>query len=152
MHSISTRTALPNDVNAVAQLFNAYRQFYAQPDDIALAITFLGERMARQESVILVAEDQTGVMLGFCQIYPSFCSVIAAPIGVLYDLYVAPAARKQGAGKVLLLAAAQHAKAKGMQRLDLTTARTNVQAQSLYTSLEWKRDDIFLAYNLELNG
>jgi len=152
MTSVSTRLALPADVNALGALFNAYRQFYEQPDDLTLATSFIGERMARQESVILVAEDVAGVLLGFTQIYPSFCSVLAAPIGVLYDLYVQPGARTQGVGRALLQAAAAYGKAHGMQRLDLTTARTNAKAQSLYTSLHWQRDAIFLAYTLDLRG
>jgi len=31
--------------------------------------------------------------------------------------------------------------------MDLTTARSNVTAQSLYESLGWVRDDVFFAYN-----
>jgi release factor glutamine methyltransferase len=150
--SISTRLAQHVDVDAVAALFNAYRQFYEQPDDLPLATHFVGERMREQQSTVLVAEDGAGAMLGFCQIYPSFCSVLAAPIGVLYDLFVSPAARKRGVGRALLQAAAQHARDQGWQRLDLTTARTNVQAQSLYASLQWQRDDVFLAYNLDLRS
>lgn len=35
----------------------------------------------------------------------------------------------------------------GMVRMDLTTARPHLKAQSLYASLGWVRDDVFLAYN-----
>jgi ribosomal protein S18 acetylase RimI-like enzyme len=152
LSTVSTRPALPADVNALGALFNAYRQFYEQPDDLALAAAFMAERMARQDSIILVAEDSAGGLLGFTQIYPSLCSVLAAPIGVLYDLYVQPGARTQGVGRALLQAAATYGKAHGMQRLDLTTAHTNTKAQSLYASLHWQRDEIFLAYNLDLRG
>ncbi len=152
MPPVSTRLAVPADVHALGSLFNAYRQFYQQPDDLALATAFIGERVAKRESVILVAEDPAGVLLGFTQIYPSLCSVLAARIGVLYDLFVQPQARTRGVGRALLQAAAAYGKAKGMQRLDLTTARTNAKAQSLYESLQWQRDDIFLAYNLDLRG
>jgi len=146
------RAALPGDTQAIAQLFNAYRQFYEQPDDLALAVAFIGERIDKRESVILVAQDLAGALMGFTQIYPSFCSVMAAPVGVLYDLFVAPQARTRGVGKALLQAAADHGRALGLQRLDLTTARTNAKAQSLYASLQWKRDDVFLAYSLDLNA
>jgi ribosomal protein S18 acetylase RimI-like enzyme len=152
MPPVTTRLALPADVSALGALFNAYRQFYEQPDDLALATSFLGERMARQESVLLVAENAAGALLGFTQIYPSYCSVLAAHIGVLYDLYVQPEARTQGVGRALLQAAAAYGKAHGLQRLDLTTARTNAKAQSLYESLHWQRDEIFLAYNLDLRA
>ena len=152
MPTVHTRVALPGDVDAVARLFNAYRQFYEQPDDLRMATAFISERLNKLDSFILLAEDPTGAVLGFTQIYPSLCSVIAAPIGVLYDLFVTPTARSGGVGRALLLAAARYARTQGIQRLDLTTARTNLQAQSLYKSLQWQLDEVFLAYNLDLRS
>lgn len=84
------------------------------------------------------------------QLYPSFCSVAAAPILVLYDLYVAPAARRQGLARGLLQAAREHGAASGAARLELATARTNLTAQALYASMGWQRDDLFLHYALSL--
>jgi ribosomal protein S18 acetylase RimI-like enzyme len=151
MPTIQIRAAQPGDLDSVAQLFNAYRQFYEQPDDLPLATAFITERFSKKDSAIALAEDSNGVPLGFTQIYPSHCSVLAAPIGVLYDLFVTPQARSKGVGRALLLAATAHGKAKGMHRLDLTTARTNTAAQSLYESLRWQRDEIFLSYSLNLH-
>jgi ribosomal protein S18 acetylase RimI-like enzyme len=37
--------------------------------------------------------------------------------------------------------------ADGMARMDLTTAKNNVKAQSLYSSLGWVRDDVFYTYS-----
>ena len=86
-------------------------------------------------------------LVGFCQLYPSFCSVEAKPIYVLYDLFVAPTTRKTGAGRALMLAAEARARADGKARTDLTTAKTNLRAQALYESLGWVRDEVFYAYN-----
>lgn len=52
---ISTRLATPADLDALAPLFDAYRQFYEQPANVALARAFLAQRMHSQESVILLA-------------------------------------------------------------------------------------------------
>jgi ribosomal protein S18 acetylase RimI-like enzyme len=148
---IRTRLATLADLAPLAQLFDAYRQFYEQPPDLALATRFIGERLRRQESTILVAEDDARDILGFCQLYPSFCSVQAAPIYVLYDLFVAPSARRHGTGKALLQAAEAHARGRGVVRLDLSTARTNLSAQSLYESLGWVRDEVFHTYNRRID-
>ena len=149
MTPVSIRLASQADLPAVAALFDAYRQFYEQAADAALALEFIGDRMRNRESVILVAQmgNHESALVGFCQLYPGFCSVIAQPIYTLYDLYVAPEARKTGTGRALMLAAHAHAQANGFARLDLTTARTNHAAQALYESLGWVRDDVFLAYN-----
>ena len=143
----TTREAGPNDAAAVAVLFDLYRQFYEQPADLPLAERFIQERMTRQESVILVAESPAAGLQGFCQLYPSFCSVEAQPIYVLYDLFVHPSARRSGAGRMLLQAAEARAAADGKVRMDLTTAKTNLKAQALYASLGWVRDEVFYTYS-----
>jgi ribosomal protein S18 acetylase RimI-like enzyme len=154
MKPILIRRATAADLDGIALLFDAYRQFYEQPADLALARRFIDERMQRGESVILVAENETGTgeLIGFCQLYPAFCSVLARPTQTLYDLYVSPAARRSGAGRALMLAAETDAAAHGFARLDLTTARDNQRAQALYESLDWKLDEVFLAYNKALTA
>jgi ribosomal protein S18 acetylase RimI-like enzyme len=145
----TVRRAQRDDLDALAPLFDAYRRFYEQPGDIALASAFLNERLERGESVIFVAEAEQQ-LLGFCQLYPSWCSVAAARIFVLYDLFVDDGVRRAGVGRQLMLAAQAFGRAAGAARLDLTTARTNARAQALYESLGWRRDDVFLTYNLSL--
>jgi ribosomal protein S18 acetylase RimI-like enzyme len=147
MSRLKIRRASADDINKIAPVFDAYRQFYDQEPNLEFAKEFINARLKNNESFIFIAEDENQNALGFCQIYPSFCSVIGAPIYVLYDLFVSPKARKSGAGKLLLEQAHQHAKAKNILRMDLTTAKTNLNAQSLYESLGWVRDDVFFAYN-----
>ena len=143
--TISIRHASPHDADAIAPLFDAYRQFYAQPPALEVARKFIRERLDRQQSVIIVAEE-AGRLIGFCQLYPSFCSVEAAPIYTLYDLFVQESARNAGAGGQLMRAAQAHARATGAVRLDLTTAKDNLRAQSVYEALDWIRDDVFYTY------
>jgi ribosomal protein S18 acetylase RimI-like enzyme len=146
MNTVSTRLAALEDVPRVAPLFDAYRQFYKQPADPILAMRFLHDRMRREESLLLIAEaDQEA--LGFCQLYPTFCSVQARPIMVLYDLFVAEDARGKGVGRALLTAAEALAVKRGVARLDLSTARKNFAAQALYEALGWKRDKLFYTYS-----
>ena len=103
--------------------------------------------MQANESVILLALNAGNDAVGFCQLYPSFCSVEAKPIYVLYDLYVAPQGRRSGAGTALLRAAETTPQANGKARMDLTTAKTNTAAQAAYEALGWVRDDVFFAYS-----
>lgn len=147
---LSIRKGSIEDLNQLSQLFNQYRQFYEQASDLPLATQFIAERISKQESVIFVAENNEGELIGFCQIYPSFCSVIAAKVGILYDLFVDSTARKTGAGRALMLAAHEYAVKSGLARLDLSTAKNNYTAQALYESLGWKRDEVFYTYNLDM--
>lgn len=148
--NITIREAEKADLSSLAELFDLYRQFYEKEPDYQLALDFLTGRFERGESVILTASAGREGLVGFCQLYPSFCSVEARPIYVLYDLFVVSAARKHGVGRLLLQAAESRARAEGKARMDLSTARTNLRAQALYESLGWVRDELFLTYNRKL--
>jgi ribosomal protein S18 acetylase RimI-like enzyme len=150
MTQSTTRYADVPDLDAVAALFDAYRQFYEMPADAGRARAYIAERMRENDSIILVAEDEAGTITGFCQLYPSFCSVLAEPILTLYDLYVRPDARRSGAARALMLAAERHAIEAGAARMDLQTAESNRPAQALYESLGWRRDRVFRVYSKAL--
>jgi ribosomal protein S18 acetylase RimI-like enzyme len=149
--NLSIKLASVADIENVASMFDLYRQFYEQIPNIELATKFIAARIERGDSTIFLAEDASGLGIGFCQLYPTFCSVEAAPIYVLYDLFVRPEVRRSGAGRALLMAAEAHAKENGVARMDLTTAKNNRSAQALYESLGWKRDDVFLTYNRHIS-
>lgn len=152
MSQVRTRLARVKDLDAVAHLFDLYRQFYQQKPDLRLARRYLGERFRRKQSVIYVAEDARGRIVGFTQLYPTFCSVRAAHTFVLYDLFVDPEARRTGAGRALMQAAEAHCRKKGAARMELSTAKTNIPGQTLYESLAWIRDDHFYVYQKSLRA
>ena len=145
------RQAGPGDVDAVAPLFDAYRQFYQQPSDPALSRAFIAERLARAESVIFLAE-RDGRAVGFVQLYPLFSSTVARPrrLWLLNDLFVSPSARGGGVARALMDRARRLGEETGAAGLELATARTNAPAQRLYESLGWRQDEQFLRYELGL--
>ena len=144
------REATRDDLPLLGKLFDEYRQFYKLPTDVEKATAYIGARLAGAESVVLVAADRAGGLLGFTQLYPSWCSLLAGPVYVLYDLYVPPHARRRGVARALLEAAAERARNDGKLRLTLSTAKTNLNAQALYESLGWQRDNEFYVYNLNI--
>ena len=146
MNRLMIRMAAPSDLKLLAELFDGYRQFYLQPADIERARDFIGERLARNDSWILVAEQQDE-LLGFCQLYPSFSSTTTSRIAILNDLYVANSARQKGVGVALLRAAEELGKNLGVTSLELATAISNTFAQSLYEKQDWNRDQEFYYYS-----
>jgi hypothetical protein len=147
---VTVRRALEADAEAVAPLFDGYRQFYRQAPDLPAARAFLRERLAHDQSVVLVAEDR-GEMAGFTQLYPSFTSVSLGPIAVLNDLFVVPSHRRRGVGAGLLSAARAWGKEWGAHYLELSTAVDN-PAQLLYEAAGWTLDREFLHYELPLQN
>jgi GNAT superfamily N-acetyltransferase len=149
---VTVRQATIVDLDLVAPLFDAYRQFYRKPADLALAKRFLFERFQHNESIIFVALGEDGAALGFVQMFPSFSSGAAARILILNDLFVVPNARRSGVGRLLLRAAADFGRAAGAVRLTLSTELTNKSAQALYESEGWKLQTDFKVYNLPLDS
>jgi ribosomal protein S18 acetylase RimI-like enzyme len=143
------RRAQAADLDAAARLFSGYLRFYNKDVPPAQARAFVAERLAKQDSVFLLAELADGGTIGFTQLYPAFASLSLAPSWILNDLYVDPAARGHGAGEALMQAARALAIGNGAAELMLQTARDNVVAQRLYERLGWKRDDEFLVYTLD---
>jgi ribosomal protein S18 acetylase RimI-like enzyme len=150
MTPLTIREAGIEDLDDVAPLFDAYRQFYRKAPDLALARKFLSERIARRESTILLATRPEGRAVGFVQLYPSFSSGAAAPILILNDLYVVPEVRRNGVATQLLRAAANVGKAAGAVWLKLSTEVTNANAQALYRAEGWQLDTDFCSYTLRL--
>ncbi len=148
--NVNIRQAVLADAETVAPLFDGYRQSYQQNEDLPLARAFIHERLAMQDSLILLAEDSMEVCVGFIQMYPSFSSVSARRIWIMNDLYVPSSARGQGVGKALLNAAKAHALATGAKRLVLSTAHDN-PAQKLYEAMGYQRDQYFYHYSLTLD-
>ena len=148
MSAVAIRRAGPADVDAATRLFTAYLRFYEKATPEAQARVFVGERLARQDSVFYLAEAD-GLALGFTQLYPAFASLSLAPSWILNDLYVDPQVRGRGVGEALMEAARQLALSDGSAELMLQTARSNATAQRLYERLGWLRDDEFLVYTLD---
>jgi GNAT superfamily N-acetyltransferase len=145
----SIRQATVQDVDVIVPLFDAYRGFYGRQSDPARARAFLAERFAHHESIIFLAYDQSDAV-GFTQLYPLFSSVSCTRKYLLNDLFVVPALRRTGAGRALLVAAADFARAQGAASLSLSTGVNNATAQHLYESLGWTRDESYYEYNLAL--
>lgn len=138
-----------DDLELLAPLFDAYRQFYRKPLDTALARQFLLERFERSESTIFLAIRPDGTALGFTQLYPSFSSASAARIFILNDLFVVPEARRTGVARTLLAAAKEFGRMSGAVRLTLSTEVTNTTAQALYESEGWIKQTDFYNYQLD---
>ena len=144
------RQATIADFDSLVPLFDAYRQFYRKPSDVALAKQFLLERFEHNESIIFIAIDKNGAAVGFTQLFPSFSSVSAARIFILNDLFVSEGTRRKGVAAALLRAAKDFGQMTGAVRLTLSTEVTNSGAQALYELQGWLRQADFHVYNLPL--
>ena len=135
----------------LGRLFNLYRIFYEEEDDIEKATNYITARINNEDSIIFASRSQDSTLNGFVQLYPSYCSVSTIPILILYDLFVDESERAKGKGRLLMNAARDYAKENGYKRLELSTAKDNYIGQSLYESLGYALDKEFLQYSLEID-
>lgn len=138
------------DIGALSSIFDEYRQFYGQASDLKGSSSFLADRLNNDESTVFMSVDLNGRAMGFTQLYPSFSSVSLGRIFVLNDLFVRPEYRGKGLARELISEAIGYAKEEGAIRLSLSTARTNVAAQSLYEKIGWNKDEHFLSYDFSI--
>lgn len=148
--SVAIKHANLSDLDGISRLFDAYRVFYKQPGDLALANQFLSDRLDKGESVIFCAKNDIGEYLGFTQLYPGFSSVSAKRIWILNDLFVSENTRGLGIGKKLLNRAKEFAMKTDAKGIALETDITNVNAQRLYESLGYIKDNEHFYYFLNL--
>jgi ribosomal protein S18 acetylase RimI-like enzyme len=134
-----------SEVELAANLFDQYRVFYGNESDLALARTFIGERIANAESVVFWPR----MIQGTQSVYPALPHVFFG-ICPLNDLYVSADVRGQGYGKALMNAAKDFAIETGAKGLALETAHDNQNAQKLYESLGYQRDEHYYSYFLSV--
>lgn len=140
MDTMTVRQAVMADLEMLAALFDAYRQFQGQASDVPAARAFLQQRLDHGESVLFVCHEGTEP-LGFAQLYPIFSSVSLSRVFVLNDLFVHAHGRRKGVAASLLSALEAYAWSLGAARISLNVARDNLSAQELYRKQGWQQDE-----------
>ncbi len=138
-----------DDLDGLAELFEAYRIFYGKNAAPTESKTFLHDRMIANESVIFIATHETGKMIGFTQLYPIFSSTRMRRKWLLNDLFVHESYRGQGISKALIESAKQLCKETHAAGLMLETAKTNVVGNRLYLSTGFALENTCNFYNWE---
>jgi ribosomal protein S18 acetylase RimI-like enzyme len=115
--------------------------------------SFLGTQIDEPNIVILVAE-RDGEVIGYTYagVEGSDYMSLRGPAGVVYDLVVDPAHRRQGVGRMLLDATLEILKARGAPRVVLSTAERNGPAQHLFDRAGFRRTMIEMTRELDGNA
>jgi GNAT superfamily N-acetyltransferase len=138
------------DLEDLLPLMRAYCDFYEvdPPDDALLALSRTLIADPQGEGVQLLARAQDGAACGFATVFWSWSTLNAARIGVMNDLFVAPAARGTGVAEALIEACREHARSRGATRITWQTALDNERAQGVYDRVGGRRSQ-WLDYDLE---
>ena len=100
--------------------------------------------MDSQENAVFVAEDAEGRVLGYAVAGGATTMLTPAPFGFLYDLWVAPEARRRGVARRLAEHVAAWCRARGFRRMKLEVGAGNATARALYASLGFSEERVFM--------
>jgi GNAT superfamily N-acetyltransferase len=129
------RAAEPGEEGRVVPL---YEWLFAPPGivppswDERRAAVALRQAIESHDCVVLVAEDASGELVGFCTGYQDMHSVRFGYRAWVEDLAVHPERRSAGVGKALLDAAKDWARERGATHLELDSAETRTDAHRFY--------------------
>jgi ribosomal protein S18 acetylase RimI-like enzyme len=143
--SCAVRPARPDDAPALGRLgaqlvaahhgFDPLRFIAPRPGTAAGYGGFLGSQLQRDDTVVLVAE-RNGDVVGYAYgaLEGNDWMALRGPAGVVHDLVVDPAHRRQGIGGRLLAAVVAALAERGAPRVVLSTAERNAAAQRLFAA------------------
>lgn len=129
--------------------FDPQRFLAAPPQTENAYASFLGKKLTDPDIVVLVA-DQDGKVVGYTYagVEGTDYMSLRGPAGVLYDIVVDPAYRRQGIGRMLVDATLDALKSRGAPRVVLSTAEKNVAGQHLFDHAGFRRTMIEMTREL----
>lgn len=158
-HELLIRPAASADMPAVGRLgallmrehydFDPQRFIAPVPHTEEGYASFLGKQLARPDVIVLVAEQQGGVLgYAFATVEGFDYMALRGPAGVLQDIVVDPEHRGKGIGRMLLDAVIAALAGRGAPRVVLSTAEKNETAQRLFARAGFRRTMIEMTREL----
>ena len=154
------RRATPADLPSIGRLgallvaehydFDPQRFLAARPETPAGYASFISTQLEEPDKAVLVA-DEDGEVIGYAYAAAEGYDYMAlrGPAGVLHDIIVAPGLRGRGVGRLLLEAALEFLRSRGVPRVVLSTAEKNEGAQRLFASMGFRRTMIEMTRELD---
>ncbi len=150
MDAVTIRKATPADLPALGRLgallvrlhhdLDPRRFIPPTPGTEKGYANFLATQLAEPDRIVLVAADGADV-LGYAYggLEGMDWMALRGPAGALYDIVVDPAQRQHGVGRKLLDAMLDELRARGAERVVLSTAEGNTAAQRLFAAAGFRR-------------
>jgi GNAT superfamily N-acetyltransferase len=138
------------DLAELLPLVRAYLDFYeVSPSDasmLALSRALIAD--PEREGVQFLARNRDHVAVGFASLFWTWTTTRGGRLGVMNDLFVAPAARGGGVAEALIAACVERCLQRGAVSLEWQTAVDNFRAQAVYDRVGAERSDRWLDYSL----
>ena len=132
MATLDIRALAPADRTAWEPLWQGYLTFYEHPLPAPVTDTVWARFHDASEPVFALGAFVDGKLVGFVHYLFHRATWSVTDRTYLEDLYVAPEARGRGAGRALIAAVVERARAAGSERVYWHTNTANATARELY--------------------
>jgi ribosomal protein S18 acetylase RimI-like enzyme len=147
MHEIKYRQAIEKDIPRVVELWEEFIDFHKDRDSFFSRAKegpenfgkFVGQNLRKQDAIVYVAEKD-GVVIGHIlatiQNYPPVFEI--ERYGLINDLAVSSAYRRNGIGRHLFVLAKKWLVKKGINRIEIEVAIANEVSTSFWKKMSFK--------------
>jgi ribosomal protein S18 acetylase RimI-like enzyme len=137
----ATKADIPVLCRLLAELFTLEADFAPDPDKQARALAALIERQEQAADnppgLLWLAVVESRV-IGMCSLQVLYSTAEGGEVGLVEDVIVAAAYRRQGIGCAMLDGLEQWARRRGLRRLQLLADQQNTAAVSFYRKAGWQ--------------
>jgi GNAT superfamily N-acetyltransferase len=140
MDSLRIRQAAPPDAAALSRLLGQL----GYPTDAADIPDRIDRLHVRPGTTVLVAEDETGEVLGVVTVHLFQSLHAGEPVACLTTLVVEETARGRGVGSALVVRAEEWAINHGARRMSLTSALHREAAHDFYKARDYEHTGVRL--------
>ncbi|MDR3461333.1 MAG: GNAT family N-acetyltransferase [Beijerinckiaceae bacterium] len=145
-HELMIRDAREADAESWRRLWDLYIEFYHAKIPGEVTDSTWRRILDPVSPVFAIVAERGASLLGFAVCVLHEATWTTTPVCYLEDLFVAPEARGAGAGRALITALMNRARAAGWSRVYWHTQEGNTVARNLYD--EFARADDFVRYRL----
>lgn len=131
--TVQVRSALPQDVPAIFSLIQALAEYEKLTHQVTGSLELLESHLFGDRPMVhaIVAEINLAIV-GFALFFYNYSTFLTKPGLYLEDLFVLPAHRQRGIGRLLLTHLAQRAQAEDCGRLEWSVLDWNAPAIGFY--------------------
>jgi GNAT superfamily N-acetyltransferase len=151
MKDIIAEAAGKDDLEAMADLLQELFTIEEDFDfDRQAAVKGLSMILENPSAYISVARDSEKV-IGICSIQTLISTAEGGPVGLIEDMVVTKAYRRQGVGKLIMNDIYRWAKDKQLTRLQLLADKNNTPALDYYQQMNWESTQLICLRNKKFN-
>jgi GNAT superfamily N-acetyltransferase len=132
---ILVRDATSGDAEPVLRMVADLAREVDDPPPRLSTTVFLRDMVGPERRVHTLVAEQDGRLVGYAVLHPGYNTGLGGPITHLVDLFVVPAARRQGVGRALMAAVARRTLELGGHELIWDVWKRNERAYAFYERL-----------------